>query len=205
MSTDNGKNHCNDHVSIATDVARSCQARTYLEASIGTLTDQVRTLGLKVESLSRRLWLFAGAIAVIAAIATPGVKLLWERLIPTANAQTLSMEAEAGLVEAEQVERLLDAAESGHWGVVIGLVMIVIVTLSRGLSRDLLSAKAEKLVSALTAVVSAVAVLLAASVSPSKAVLLGLLASPASAGFLDALRSLLPVQRRLASDDKPTG
>lgn len=96
------------------------------------------------------------------------------------------------MIEQGLLEQLFGAISSGNWGVVVGVVVVGLVTLARALTRERLTAAADKLVSALAAVGMAVGVLLVAGTDPAKAVIIGLFASAASAGLIDAIRDVIP-------------
>lgn len=187
------KVHCDDHVDVVARAAAFGVSIRHLEDSMNRLEVSFSKIEDRFSKLEKRLYMLIGGLGLFSFIAAPLLKTIIDRLIPSANADVGgSMEV---IVEPGQIDQLIGAWHLGQWGVVAGVLLVVLVTLIRGLTREKLSERADKFVSALSAVVMASAVMLVAGVDPVKAALLGLLASGGSAGLLDALRGLIPSKK----------
>jgi hypothetical protein len=96
------------------------------------------------------------------------------------------------MIEQSTIEALVAGIGSGEAIVIVGAVLLVLVALARRLVavRQDIPAQAASIVSASAAVVAGVAVALLAGADPLGAVLLGVLATPASSGLWDLVLGL---------------
>ena len=99
------------------------------------------------------------------------------------------------MIEQSLIDQIFGSFETGKWSVFVGLVLIGLVTLVRTILRDRLSEALDKLVSALAAAVMTIGMLLAAGTDPLRSVMIGIFASAASAGLIDAIRDALPKRK----------
>lgn len=92
-------------------------------------------------------------------------------------------------------QTIINAIEGGQWSILAGAVLLVLVSVARKMTADLIS-PASEWVSAVAAMLAAVAVLLIADVTWWHALVLGLLTPAASDGFWRLVSAAIARYRR---------
>jgi hypothetical protein len=96
------------------------------------------------------------------------------------------------MIEQNVIDTLIGAASEGRWERIVGSILVVLVTLTRYVTRDRFSQQVGEWISAVSALLGGIGAALLAGTEWWHAVLIGLVVLPSSKGFWDRIRDLLP-------------
>jgi hypothetical protein len=96
------------------------------------------------------------------------------------------------MIEENVINTLVGAASDGRWERILGSILVVLVALTRYVTRDRFSEHVGAWISAVSALLGGIGAALLAGTEWWHALLIGLVVLPSSKGFWDRIRDLLP-------------
>jgi len=102
------------------------------------------------------------------------------------------------MIEQSVIDTLIGATSDGRWERILGSILVILVGLTRYVTRDRFSTQVGAWISAVSALLGGIGAALLAGTAWWHALLIGLVVLPSSKGFWDRLRDLLP--KRVPAD-----